>query len=223
MRECDRKVRSFEEDSGRRDRFHDIVRNIGVEIASAPLLLYGPPLPIRARILVLAHLASVTTLLVLALSVVVPKALLVAVLGALACIVVRLVVHKTMTEQGPALEALADLMLPAEALGEGPALRTFRAAIAAYGLERKAVLEELGISLLTFLNVFLLLDVLAFLWALRIFRSSKALIVSTYEKMGELDAARSVASFRASTNVARPTFRASGSKIEMRGLRPRPD
>jgi DNA mismatch repair ATPase MutS len=81
-----------------------------------------------------------------------------------------------------------------------------------------AATNEVADVVTTYLNVFLLLDVHAFRRSMRAVRERRSSWITLLETVGEIDAARSIANFRAGARTTVPAFTPRGSGIVVRAL-----
>jgi hypothetical protein len=161
-------------------------------------------------------------------------ALVVAVIGVIAGIVLRVYLHEMMSVQATALASVVDLLVAAERLTkmktdglevERSTLRTALARIAPYRRDMawltidQTQLNEVAASLIFYFNVFLLLDVHAFMRSIELVRDHRPALATLLETVGEIDAARSIASYRAGTKTCVPMFAEKGSPIAIEDAR----
>lgn len=204
----DQKIRAFTTDPQLRDQFREAV---GTLDGDASALLYGEPPPLP-RAAALFPFATCAAFLAAAVSVVWPVALLVLIGLIIGNIAIRLHLHHAMNMHADALATIAKLVAAAERVGsiEHPGLRAeienLRAAVAVVAPWRKSLtwatldspnLNEILGSVIAYLNCFFLLDVNAYVSSLTLLRQGTPALRSIFETVGELDAARSIASFRA--------------------------
>jgi hypothetical protein len=206
----DRTIRAFSDDPKLRDQFREAVGTLDGDASS---LLYGEPPPLP-RAAALFPFATCATFLAAAVSVVWPIALLVFVGLIIGNIAIRLHLHQVMSAHADALATIAKLVAAAErasSIESHPhALRAdfenLRAALAVVAPWRKSLtwatlespsLNELLASVIAYLNCFFLLDVNAYVGSLSLLRQATPALRQIFETVGDLDAARSIASFRA--------------------------
>lgn len=228
-----RSVAAFRENTVLRDKTAKALRPLAQNQAPslAPLLYGRPPDdPAGSRIFPLVTVATIVATLA---SFVWPFAIF----GVISCVVgsiaVRVHTHGMLTAHGAQLASLTSLvraaenLLAIESLALRPELSVIRGALAEIQGARASMswlaadlprMNEIAAMLLTYLNVFLLVDVHAFVHSLRLFRRHAPSLVALYETVGGLDAARSVASFRTGTITVSPSFEAPGSAIAADGL-----
>jgi hypothetical protein len=145
----------------------------------------------------------------------------------------RLYVHEAMSAHAVVLGSLVHLLAAAERLAslESHALvrelvelrralaqvRGFR--LAAWWLTLDTLrMNEFAAVFMTYLNVFLLLDVLAFLRSVTLARDHAPALRVLLDRVGEVDAARAIASFRAGTTTSVPVFGDRGAPIVVRAM-----
>jgi hypothetical protein len=220
----DAQVRAFSDDEGLRDAFPAAVKPLarGGSLDLAPLL-YGEA-PVLPRTVRLARLASFVWPVLL-------LAVLALIVGNIA---LRVHLHDAMGIHVGAMASLVGLIeavrnvAAIEAAGLAMDLAALRDVVAqtrAHGAALRWLtldmlrVGELAAMVVTYLNVFLLFDVIAFDRAARMVASVGPALRSAFETLGGLDAARSVASFRAGTACAVPVFAASGAPLVVEGLR----
>ncbi|MFO0741768.1 MAG: hypothetical protein U0270_38080 [Labilithrix sp.] len=227
----DRKIRAFGDDPRLRAQFQEAVRR--VEGDAAPLL-YGEPPPLP-RAAALFPFATCVTFLAAAVSVVWPLALLVFIGLVIGNIAIRLHLHHVMTMHAEALSTIARLVASADRVGsiESAALRAdlenLRAALAVVAPWRRSLtwatlespnLNEVLGSVVTYLNCFFLLDVNAYVASLTLLRQGTPALRRIFETVGELDVARSIASFRAGTRTwSVPAIGRRGGPIVLTSMR----
>ncbi len=195
-------------------------------------VLHGGPIALP-RGVALVPLATASTLLSAAISFVWPLAITL-LLGCIGVsIAIRLHFHDAMSGRASALGSLMDLLVAARRLSNvgsvvlSPELSSLARALARIEGYRAAVswgaldlprMNELAASIIMYLNVFLLLDVLAFVRSVRLVREHGATLASLFDIVGEIDAARSIASYRAGTGACTPTFTGRGSPVAIAGM-----
>lgn len=227
----DRKIRAFSDDPRLRAQFQEAVRR--VEGDAAPLL-YGEPPPLP-RAAALFPFATCATFLAAAVSVVWPLALLVFIGLVIGNIAIRLHLHQVMSMHAEALSTIARLVASADRVGsiESAALRAdlenLRAALAVVAPWRRSLtwatldspnLNEVLASVVTYLNCFFLLDVNAYVASLTLLRQGTPALRRIFETVGELDVARSIASFRAGTRTwSAPAIGRRGGPIVLTSMR----
>jgi hypothetical protein len=206
----DRTIRAFSDDPKLRDRFREAV---GTLDGDASALLYGEPPPLP-RAAALFPFATCATFLAAAVSVVWPIALLVVVGLIIGNIAIRLHLHQVMSAHADALATIAKLVAAAERIGSIEShphtlrgdFENLRAALAVVAPWRKSLtwvtldspsLNELLASVIAYLNCFFLIDVNAYVGSLSLLRQGTPALRQIFETVGNLDAARSIASFRA--------------------------
>ncbi len=233
LRDLERRIEAFVDDEPLRDACWRALTPLGKAsaLAVAPLL-YGkpPPLARGARWLPLVTLATFAAAVA---SLVWP----VAVLVLLGCIVVsiaaRVWLHDALGTHAVTLAALAPLLAAAERLATlecgalreevqalGAALcelRGYRSSMSWLTLETLRM-NELTATLVTYLNVFFLLDVQAYVRSVALIQRRAPALVEVLETVGELDAARAIACFRAGTPTTCASFTPRGSPIVAQAL-----
>jgi hypothetical protein len=233
IREFDRRVRAFGDDEGLRGESGRALQPLtkNSTLALAPVL-YGarPSIPRGAK---LFPAATIATLVAGAASFVWPAAILAVLACALASIAVRFYIHDVMSVHGTAMASLVDLLAASQQLvalqsqALRPELRALEEALAQVAHYRTAIswltvdrlrIGEMAASVLAYLNVFLLLDVHAFIRSLHLVHRHGPSLARLFETVGEIDAARSVASFRAGTRTCTPTFTSPGSAVIIDGV-----
>ena len=194
--------------------------------------LYGklPETPRGAKVF---PVVTMTTIATAAASVVWPFAFVLLIMSVVASIAIRFYLHNAMSTHATALASLVPLLHSAhnlvatqhEALhfelsrinGALVDISTHRAAMSWLLLDPLRM-SEVAAALITYLNVFLLLDVHAFVGSLRLLRRKQSSFATLHESVGEIDAARSIASFRAGSRTSTPDFTERGSSIVVDGL-----
>lgn len=229
-----RRVAAFEEDELLRSSFRRAMRPLAQERAlDLPSLLFerAPALPREAK---LAPAASVATLASCVASLVWPVALVALLLLVLANIALRMRLHPAMSIHVTGLASISDLFAASRNLAvldtphlatEIATLRDALARTRGHGTDvRWLTLDllrtnEIVAAVITYLNVFLLLDVVAFVRCSRLVERTGASLRAMFETVGDLDAAWSVASFRAGEACCTPTFGPRRSPLAVAGLR----
>ena len=227
----DRKVRAFGDDPKLCAEFEEAVRSLSGD--AAPLLYRAsPPLPRGAALFPFATCAA---FLAAAASVMWPVALLVLLGLLVGNIAIRLHLHHVMSMHAEALSTIAKLVAAADRVGalESVELRAdlegLRAAVAVVGPWRRSLswatldslkLNDLAASAIAYLNCFFLFDVNAYVSSLTLLRQGTPALRRIFETVGELDAARSVASFRAETKSwSVPAIGRRGGPIVLTSMR----
>jgi DNA mismatch repair ATPase MutS len=231
----DRRVAAFSEDAALRDAVREAMTPLHGDAALglAPLL-YGAPPPLP-RFASLFPLATLVTAGLAVLSFAWAPAIALLILSVCGNVAVRVALHRRMTEHAEGLRASAGLVAAARALARiahdaiADDLAEVRRALSGLAAGKRAAawltldalrLGEVEAILVTYLNVFFLLDVNAYARALTVARRSQAALIALLEAIGTIDAARSMASFRAGEPVwCRPTFAPRGVPIDLRGVR----
>jgi hypothetical protein len=230
-----RRVRAFAEDEATRTGLARALQPLGRASTlrlSAALHAAPEKAPLAAR---LAPVVTAATILSIAASFVSPSMVLAAVACALLSIALRYALHDRLSVEAVALGSIVNLIGSARdvaALGLpqalGPELRALREVLAPVERYGRALgwftldtvpLNDLAASAVAYLNVFFLLDVHAFVRALDLLERHRSSIRLLLETVGELDAARSIASFRADKPTCAPVFGPRGTPIVIRGMR----
>ena len=229
----ERSVRAFEEDASTRLEFARAVLPLRTNALGLAALFYGeePELPRGARLYPLATVATVGC----ALAAIIWPVMALACFGCLAVnIAVRLGLHRTMTLHTSTSAALAELVAAGRnvaLLGDrtlGPEISAIKEALRAIEPYAMALrwntidpsrMNEILAVIVAYVNMTLLLDVHAFVRTIMLVRRARSALASLFERLGELDAARSVASFRAGTKRwCRPTFVPAGEPVRAEDL-----
>lgn len=230
----DRKVRAFGSDARLRDQFREAVAPLDDDRAAALAPLLWAEAPALPRGAALFPFATCATFLAAAVSVVWPVALLVFIGLVIGNIAIRLHLHNVMSVHADALATIAKLVNVADNAGslESAELRadleTMRAAVAAVAPWRRSLswatldaqaLNEFAAMIVAYLNCFFLLDVNAYVSSLTLLRQGTSPLRRLFESIGELDAARSTASFRAGTPAwSTPAIGRRGSPVVLTAM-----
>ena len=228
LRQFDRRVQAFADDESLRDECWRALEPLAKTstLAVAPIL-YGaaPTLSRGARLFPLATLATVAAA---AASFVWPLALVVLLVCIVGSIAIRFNIHDAMGTHAMTLAALVPLLVAAERLQTlesralGADVQTLRAALGRIQGYRSSMswltldtlrMNEFAATLVTYLNVFFLLDVQAFVRSVALVHRCAPSLVTVLETVGELDAARGIACFRSGTATAVPSFTPRGSPV----------
>jgi hypothetical protein len=229
-----RRVRAFTDD----EHLRDVVKRALVPLTKrttlslAPIIHGAPIVPRFPRWSI--RLLTIATLGLAAATAIWPFAMLFAIAGVLGGIAMRVFLSEMMSVQASALASIVDLVVAAERLAKmpdgalDPERATLRAALAEVARYRRDMawltidqtqLNEVVASVIFYLNVFLLLDVHAFMRSIELVRDHRAALATLLETVGEIDAARSIASYRAGTSACTPKFVERGSPILIEQVR----
>jgi hypothetical protein len=236
----DQKVRAFA-DPATRDQFAEAVSGLSSERSGALAPLLWGDAPALPRGAAFFPVATCATFLAGVAAFVWPVFLLVMVGLILGNIALRLHLHQAMSIHADALATIARLVGTAEKVGAiGPAdqardwalrndLEDVRIAFAAVAPWRKSLawatldsprLNEVAAAVVAYLNVFFLLDVNAYVASLQLLRVGTPALRTLFERIGELDAARSTASFReGNPSWCVPALGRRGSPIVLTAMR----
>ena len=214
----DAEVRSFAAPARRaafRRSLEPLSRSRGAADLGALLKEGPPPTPRWAAFFPLATGLTIATALAILLW---PKALLALVGCVLVNIAIRLRLHASMTMHADALAALGSVVATARALHlELPRMPGERA-LGWTTMDVTAQNEVLA-AILTYVNVFLLVDVNAFVRSLALVREMRPVLLRIHTRIGDLDAAYAIASFRAGlARWAAPDFTGRGTAIRAIGV-----
>ncbi len=230
----ERRVHAFSDDESLRNESARALRPLTKtsSLALAPIL-YGapPPLPRGGK---LFPFATIATVVAAGASFVWPFALVLLLGCVFGSIAVRFYVHDQMSAQATALRSIVNLVSAAQNLvvikahALEPELGELRHALTEVQGYRASIswlttetlhANEIVAMFITYLNVVLLLDVHAFMRSLQLVHRHARSLARLLETVGELDAARSIANFRAGVHTSAPTFTARGTSIHIEGMR----
>jgi hypothetical protein len=231
----DRLVRAFTDDPALRESFGRATAPLGPNApADLPALLYDGASLRVPKLFHVAPFATASTVLAALASFVWPVALLALVALAIGNIVLRLQIQATLSLHAATLSAFGPLVDAArnvgsiggstlrtelDALGHAAAgLRAHRSAFSWLSLDARRM-NDVAASLVSYANVLFLVDASAFVRAAAALRAGAPLLRAVYEQLGELDAARSIASVRAGEKKwTTPIFTSRGAPILADGL-----
>lgn len=228
------RVEAFQSDSKLFDDFQTAMKPLADRDQGtlAPLLWGEPPaLPRGARFF---PCATIATMVAAAATFVWPVALFVVLGLVIGNIAIRVHLHHLMTLHADALGTLAKLLAAADNLValDHPALRPevdgvrlalgelapWRRSLTWATLEHRS-LNEVAAAVLAYLNILFLLDVNAFASSMRLLHKGKVPLQGLFDSVGELDAARSIASFRKENKHSIPAIGRKGAPIVLTGMR----
>ena len=204
----------------------------GDEGTLAPLLWgKAPDMPRGAR---LFPCATFATVLAAGAMFIWPVALFLVLGLVIGNIAIRVHLHHVMAMHADALATVAKLLVAADKLaaldhpsvqpelvGVRLALGTlspFRRSLTWATLETRS-LNEIAGAFVAYLNVVFLLDVNAFASSMRLLHKGRVPLQGLFDTVGELDAARSIASYRADTKHSIPAIGRKGAPVVLTGMR----
>ena len=209
----DAEVRAFASPETRsrfRSTLEPLARARGAANLGALLEAGPPPAPRGAALFPLATALTLASALAILLW---PKALLALVGCVIVNIGIRLRLHASMAMHAEALAAIEAVIATARALRLDVPRLPGEGSLGWAALDVTTQNEILA-SVLTYLNVFLLVDVNAFVRSLALVRAMRPVLLRIHARIGDLDAAYAIASFRAGlARWARPEFTEPGTAI----------
>jgi hypothetical protein len=230
----DRAATRFTDDAALAERVRGALRGLTDRRAGRLAHLFFDELPARPALWWIFPLLTATSLACLALIVVWPTSLLVWIGVCIANIAVQLVYKPRVKEFVPAIHELPAFIRAAESLGrvDAPELerqtRVLRSGVKRFASLRRAsrwlmfepeqTNAEVA-SLFEYVNMLFLFDVNAFVFATETLRASADELRAVFEAVGYIDAARSIAAWRATLpRWARPELTEARKSIAARGL-----
>jgi DNA mismatch repair ATPase MutS len=230
----DRSVAALEADPSVRGRLTTALGALSdAAVQSLAQVIYGTPVD-APRGAALFPLATFATIGAVAISFVHPWVLSIVLLLVVTNIAIRVFVFRELSAHVEGLKQVASLLGAAREIAElrtpglARELEALRSSLAKLGARRVTLawltldrlrLGEIAAMIVDYANVFLLLDVNAYVKELKFARTQRDTLAALFEKVGELDVALAVASYRAGCSVVtRPELRAGRRSFDVKGV-----